>query len=74
MHRYRIGILLILVSSSLHTWAQVLTLDSCYNKARRNYPLIKQHGLIEKSTEYTISNANKAYLRRAPRLKKINFN
>jgi outer membrane protein TolC len=42
--------------------AQTLTIDSCYEKAKRNYPLIKQYDLIDKSTEYTISNAGKAYL------------
>lgn len=39
-----------------------LSIDSCYAMAKRNYPLIKQYGLIEKTLEYTISNANKAYL------------
>jgi outer membrane protein TolC len=42
--------------------AQVLTIDSCYEKAKRNYPLIKQYDLIEKSAEYSISNASKSYL------------
>ncbi len=39
-----------------------IRLDECQVKARNNYPLIKQFELIEKSKEYTISNANKAYL------------
>lgn len=39
-----------------------LSIDSCYAMASRNYPLIKQYDLIEKSKEYTIANANKAYL------------
>lgn len=45
-------------------WAQgsQLNLDSCYAMAKRNYPLTKQFGLIEKSKEYSISNANKANL------------
>ena len=38
------------------------TLDECQELARENYPLIKQYGLIEQSTEYTVSNAAKAYL------------
>lgn len=42
--------------------AQILTLTTCYEKAKQNYPLIKQYDLIDKSTEYTISNAGKAYL------------
>lgn len=45
-------------------WTQnaQLNLDSCYAMAKRNYPLVKQFALIEKSKEYSISNANKAYL------------
>lgn len=39
-----------------------LTLEQCQEKGKANYPLIKQYDLISKSTEYTISNANKAYL------------
>jgi outer membrane protein TolC len=42
--------------------AQVLSIDSCYALAAKNYPLIKQYELIEKTKEYTLSNANKAYL------------
>lgn len=42
--------------------AQVLSIDSCYALANKNYPLIKQYELIEKTKEYTLSNANKAYL------------
>jgi len=42
--------------------AQTLTLDSCQSKARKNYPLLKQYGLIEKSTEYNLANAGKGYL------------
>ncbi|HXC04229.1 MAG TPA: TolC family protein, partial [Bacteroidia bacterium] len=39
-----------------------LILDSCYQTARRQYPLIKQRELIEKSKDYTVANASKAYL------------
>jgi outer membrane protein TolC len=39
-----------------------VTLDQCQEKAKANYPLIRQYDLIAKSTEYNISNANKAYL------------
>ena len=41
--------------------AQV-TLDECQELAHVNYPLIKQYELIERSTEYSVSNAAKAYL------------
>ncbi len=39
-----------------------LTIETCQEKARNNYPLIKQYGLIEQSESYSISNANKGYL------------
>jgi outer membrane protein TolC len=41
---------------------QTLNVDSCYALAVKNYPLIKQYNLIEKTKEYTLSNAGKAYL------------
>jgi len=42
--------------------AQMLTIEACQDSALRNYPLIQQFGLIEKSKELNLSNANKAYL------------
>jgi outer membrane protein TolC len=42
--------------------AQTLSIDSCYALALNNFPMIKQYELIEKSREYTLSNAGKAYL------------
>lgn len=57
-----IALTAIVLLSVNSTSAQVLTLDSCYARAERNYPLIKQYGLIEKTKEYTLSNASKAYL------------
>lgn len=42
--------------------SQTLSIDSCYALAIKNYPLIKQYNLIEKTKEYTLSNAGKAYL------------
>src|SRR6188508_2939406 len=51
--------LLLIVDSAM---AQPLSIDSCYALAVRNYPLIKQYELIEKTKEFTLSNAGKAYL------------
>jgi len=42
--------------------AQSVSIDSCYAMAVRNYPLIRQYELIEKTKEYTLNNASKAYL------------
>lgn len=38
------------------------TIEDCYNAAEKNYPLVRQYELIEKSKDYTISNAARAYL------------
>jgi len=46
----------------LYSMGQTITLDLCQQKARELYPLSKQYGLIEKTTEYNIANANKAWL------------
>ncbi|HNS16955.1 MAG TPA: TolC family protein [Bacteroidales bacterium] len=56
------SILLLCSSFSFSQSATVLNIDSCYFLAERNYPLIRQYDLIEKTKEYTISNAHKAYL------------
>lgn len=39
-----------------------LTIDVCQEKARLNYPQIKQFELIEKTAEFNLSNVNKVYL------------
>jgi outer membrane protein TolC len=39
-----------------------LRIEDCYEKAKQNYPLIKQKELVAKSTEYTIGNAQSAHL------------
>lgn len=39
-----------------------LTIELCHEKAKKNYPLIKRYGLIEKTKDYNLSNAGKGYL------------
>jgi len=46
----------------LAIFSQTIQLDSCQKKAREHYPLLKRYDLIAKTAEYTLSNANKAYL------------
>ena len=41
---------------------RVITLEHCYELARQNYPLIKKHDLISRSSNYSIENAGKLYL------------
>ena len=54
-------LMIILFQGVIFAQAQV-TLDDCHEKAKANFPLIKQYDLINQTTEYTLSNANKAYL------------
>lgn len=42
----------------------VLSLETCYQLARENYPLIQQRDLISMSSAYTIENVKKGYLPR----------
>ncbi|WP_433763595.1 TolC family protein [Flavobacterium ginsenosidimutans] len=58
-HLLKYLFLLVMISTAK---AQDLTIEQSQKLAVDNYPLIKQYELIEKSKEYTISNANKAYL------------
>lgn len=58
----RIFILCIAGLWGLGLAAQSLSLDSCYALARRNYPLVQQFDLIEKSKELSLANAAKGYL------------
>jgi outer membrane protein TolC len=39
-----------------------LTIDECYEKARQNFPMIKQKDLLVKSGEFNIANARAGYL------------
>lgn len=63
--KLRLGLLILVCTVTTVSGAQSissLSLEQCYEKARDNYPMVKQLDLIKKSTEYNISNANKAYL------------
>jgi outer membrane protein TolC len=55
-----ISILVIFIA--ITSQAQTLTIEACQDSALHNYPLIQQYGLIEKTKELTLSNANKNYL------------
>lgn len=56
-------ILLLFVLSCLPLCAGAqVTIEACYLKARRNYPLIRRYDLIEKTKNYSLSNAGKTYL------------
>jgi len=52
--------LFLFIQSNLN--AQSVTVETCQIKAIANYPLVKQYGLIEQTSQFNISNANKGYL------------
>lgn len=55
------AILLVLLAA---TPSAAITLDECRRMATENYPMVKQYGLVEMSTDYSISNAKRNYLPR----------
>ena len=52
----------ILALLMLPAMAQAQTLEECQQAAERNYPLIQQYGLIDKTTELTVANIQKGWL------------
>ena len=58
MKKIMISLALIMLSSV--SWAQ--TLEECQQAAEKNYPLIKQYGLIAKTTQLTVKNIQKGWL------------
>ena len=58
MKKIMISLALIILSSG--SWAQ--TLEECQQAAEKNYPLIKQYGLIAKTTQLTVKNIQRGWL------------
>ena len=54
-------IILLIVSQEIIFPQSQLTLEDCYEKARINYPLIKQKDYIEKTKDYSVSNVWNGY-------------
>ncbi|MBR3111194.1 MAG: TolC family protein [Prevotella sp.] len=52
----------ILVLMMLPMLALGQTLEECQQSAEKNYPLIQQYGLIEKTTQLTVANIQKGWL------------
>jgi outer membrane protein TolC len=61
IHNIRPLLLALILTTSQPMFGQ-LTIESCHQMARENFPLIRQYELIEQTQEYTLSNANKSYL------------
>ncbi len=58
----RLTLLLLFVSSAVFSQKSIITLDSCIQMAKRNYPLIKQNNLIEQVSKNNSAEANKNWL------------
>ncbi len=55
--------LIVLISmNSFFVSSQIITIDEVQEKAEANYPAIARYDIIEKTKEFNIANANKAYL------------
>lgn len=61
MKKLTITTIAIALSSLCYAQSRI-TIEECYGKARENYPLIKQLGLVEKTKDYNIDNVSKGYL------------
>lgn len=64
INAFKLMILSCLWLPALRAAAQdkLLTIREAYQLARKNYPMIHQQGLIEKTRDYSVSNAVKGYL------------
>lgn len=52
---------------------QAQTLEECQRAAENNYPLIRQYGLIDKTTELTVDNIQKGWLPQVSALAQITY-
>lgn len=62
MNKLFLTMLFIFPACFLQAQSKQLTIEECYDLARKNYPLIKQHELIIKTKDYSVENAAKGYL------------
>ena len=62
--KYKITMMrsVIFVLTLLPLTLQAQTLEECQQAAEQNYPLVRQYGLIEKTTDLTVANIQKAWL------------
>lgn len=51
-------LLFIVIHSSIYSQ---ISIEYCQSEAKKNYPLVKKYDLIEKSVDYSLSNANSNY-------------
>jgi outer membrane protein TolC len=54
-------VLILTLSVNVASFAQ-LSVEECYEKAKANYPLIKQYELLKRARDYNLSNVGKMWL------------
>jgi hypothetical protein len=64
---------LFLALTMLPMLVQGQTLEECQQAAEKNYPLIQQYGLIEKTTQLTVANIQKGWLPQGPAAAKATY-
>lgn len=57
-----VSVLILTGNCALSQNLATISIDSCYARAVKNYPLVKQFELLEKSNEYSLENASKGNL------------
>jgi len=62
MKKVKLITLFLCAGAGLYSQTAELSIDSCYSLAKKNYPLVKQMALVEKSRDYSLDNAAKGYL------------
>ena len=62
MKRIKLLMMAMLLLLAIGAKGQVVTLDECQTMARDNYPAMARFSIIEQSKNYTLANANRAYL------------
>lgn len=58
----RTATLLLVVMTCFVAVHSQLTIEQCHELARKNYPLVRQYGLIEQSSKYTLENLTHTWL------------
>ena len=60
---YSVLFVVLLEGFVLKSFAQeTITIEQCQKWALENYPAIRQHGLLDKAREYTLSNISRVYM------------
>lgn len=57
-----LSLVMLIWLQSLPVTSQIITIEECRQMAEANYPAVARYGIIEKTKQFDIANAGKAYL------------